>query len=404
MTIVGATAIIALIGFSYFSISGKSRLNVKDEQIIIGEVKKGPFQEFIPINGVVQPITTIYLDAIEGGRVEQKFVEDGAIVKTGQPLLKLANTDLELDLANRETAVYDLITNMQNTRNLSDQNSIRQLNQMADVDNAMAEAERKYKMNKTLYEQKVVSYQEFKAAENEYNYQTRRKKLTIETLKKDTIASNQQIVQMKQSLVRMQNALELMRQKAEDLTVKSPVDGQLTSLDVEIGQSKNKGERLGQVDVLSGFKVRADIDEHYISRVFTGLDGEFIFNNETYKLKVKKIYSQVSNGRFQVDMEFVGAVPKGVRRGQTLQIRLALGDETQALLLPKGGFYQQTGGNWIFKVSADGKTAYKVDIQLGRQNPDYYEVLGGLKPGDKVVTSSYDNYGDIQELNIGKGK
>lgn len=404
MTIVGATAIIALIGFSYFSISGKSRFNVKDEQIIIGEVKKGPFQEFIPINGVVQPITTIYLDAVEGGRVEQKFVEDGAIVKAGQPILRLANTDLELDLANRETAVYDLITNMQNTRNLSDQNSIRQLNQMADVDNAMAEAERKYKMNKTLYEQKVVSYQEFKAAENEYTYQLRRKKLTIETLKKDTVASNQQIVQMKQSLVRMKNALELMRQKAEDLTVKSPVDGQLTSLDVEIGQSKNKGERLGQVDVLSGFKVRADIDEHYISRVFTGLDGEFIFNNETYKLKVKKIYSQVSNGRFQVDMEFVGTVPKGIRRGQTLQIRLALGDETQALLLPKGGFYQQTGGNWIFKVSADGTTAYKVDIQLGRQNPDYYEVLGGLKPGDKVVTSSYDNYGDIQELNIGKGK
>ncbi|MCO4291842.1 HlyD family efflux transporter periplasmic adaptor subunit [Solitalea sp. MAHUQ-68] len=400
-TIVGAVAIIALIGFSYFSISGKTRLNVKDEQIIVGEVKKGPFQEFIPINGVVQPITTIYMDAVEGGRVEQKFVEDGAVVKAGQPILKLANTDLELDLANRETAVYDLITNMQNTRNLADQNSIRQLNQLADVDNALAEAERKYKMNKTLYDEKVVSFQEFKSVENEYNYQLRRKKLTLETLKKDTLANSQQFIQQKQSLMRMQNALMLMRKKAEDLTVKAPVDGQLTSLDAEIGQSKNKGERLGQIDVLSGFKVRADIDEHYISRVFTGLDGEFVFNNETYKLKVKKVYSQVSNGRFQVDMEFVGSVPKGVRRGQTLQIRLALGDETQALLLPKGGFYQQTGGNWIFKVSADGKTAYKVDIQLGRQNPDYYEVLGGLQPGDKVVTSSYENYGEIQELNIG---
>ncbi|POY38638.1 efflux transporter periplasmic adaptor subunit [Solitalea longa] len=400
-TIAGVAAITGLIGFSYFSISGKSRLNVKNEQIIIGEVKTGAFQEFIPINGVVQPVTTIYLDAVEGGRIEQKFVEDGAIVKAGQPILKLANTDLELDLVNRETAVYDLITNMQNTHNLADQNSIRQLNQMADVDNAFAEAERKYKMNKTLYDQKVVSYQEFKASENEYNYQVRRKKLTIETLKKDTVATNQQLVQMKQSLVRMQSALALMRQKAEDLTVKSPVDGQLTSLDAEIGQSKNKGERLGQIDVLSGFKVRADIDEHYISRVFTGLGGDFQIGNENYKLKVKKVYSQVSNGRFQVDMEFVGSVPKGIRRGQTLQIRLALGDETQALLLPKGGFYQQTGGNWVFKVSADGKTAYKVDVQLGRQNPDYYEVLGGLKTGDKVVTSSYENYGEIQELNIG---
>ena len=193
-----------------------------------------------------------------------------------------------------------------------------------------------------------------------------------------------------------------MRQKVGDLIVRAPIDGQLTSLDAEIGQSKNKGERLGQIDVLDGFKVRVDIDEHYISRIFIGLMGEFDFNNKTYKLIIKKVYTQVNNGRFQVDMQFVGDVPDGIRRGQTLQIRLALSDETQALLLPKGGFYQQTGGNWIFKVSADGNKAYKVDIQLGRQNPDYYEVLQGLKPGDKVVTSSYDNYGNMQELVLKK--
>jgi HlyD family secretion protein len=180
------------------------------------------------------------------------------------------------------------------------------------------------------------------------------------------------------------------------------VDGQLTSLDAEIGQSKNKGERLGQIDVLSGFKVRVDIDEHYISRIITGLLGGFTFANKDYKLIVKKVYTQVTNGRFQVDMEFDGEVPQGIRRGQTLQIRLAFSDEVQAVQVAKGGFYQQTGGNWIFKVADNGKTAYKVDIQLGRQNPDYYEVLEGLKPGDKVVTSSYENYGNMQELVLKK--
>ena len=176
----------------------------------------------------------------------------------------------------------------------------------------------------------------------------------------------------------------------------------MNSLDAEIGQSKLKGERLGQIDVLSGFKVRVDIDEHYISRIYTGLAGEFTFANKDYKLKIKKVYTQVTNGRFQVDMEFEGEVPQGIRRGQTLQIRLALSDETQALLLAKGGFYQQTGGNWVFKVNESGTVAYRVDVQLGRQNPDYYEVLQGLKPGDKVVTSSYENYGSMQELVLKK--
>jgi HlyD family secretion protein len=200
----------------------------------------------------------------------------------------------------------------------------------------------------------------------------------------------------------MQNALSLMRRKVGDLVVRAPVDGQLTSLDAEIGQSKNKGERLGQIDVLSGFKVRVDIDEHYISRIMIGQIGETSFAGKDYKLKIRKIYTQVTSGRFQVDMDFMTTPPESIRRGQTLQIRLALSDETQALLLPKGGFYQQTGGNWIFKVAENGNTAYRSDIQLGRQNPDYYEVLSGLQPGDKVVTSSYENYGTMQELVLKK--
>jgi HlyD family secretion protein len=402
LTIAGVTSIIALICASYYFTSGNSRLNVDTERITINEITKGSFQEFIPVNGIVLPITTIYLDAVEGGRVEQVFVEDGEVMKKDQPILKLANTDLELSLANQETAVFDVLTQMQNTRNNADQNTIRQLNQLAEVENALTEAERVYKLNKRLYDEKVIGGQEFRSSENNYNYQLRRKKLTVETLMKDSSSGKQQLGQMRESYSRMQNALTLMRRKVGDLIVRAPVDGQLTSLDAEVGQSKNKGERLGQIDVLSGFKVRADIDEHYISRIFTGLIGEFTLAGKTYKLSIRKVYTQVTNGRFQVDMEFVGGVPQGIRRGQTLQVRLALGDETQAILLAKGGFFQQTGGNWIFKLNDNGTIAYKTDIQLGRQNPDYYEVLDGLKPGDKVVTSSYENYGNMQELVLKK--
>ena len=402
LTIAGITGLVLLIGGSYYFTSGKSRLNVDTERITISEVKNGPFQEFIPVNGVVMPITTIYLDAMEGGRVDQKFVEDGTIMKKGQPIMKLANTDLELSLVNQETSVFNLLTQMQISRNAAQQNTISKLNQMADVDNAFKEAERLYLLNKHLYEQKAIGMQEFKQSQIAFDYQVKRKKLTQQILKQDSVSTKQELNQAKQSYDRTQNALAVMRQKVGDLIVRAPVDGQLTSLDAEIGQNKHQGERLGQIDVLSGFKVRVDVDEHYISRIFTGLTGDFDFSDKTYKLKIKKVFTQVTNGRFQVDMEFVGKVPEGIRRGQTLQIRLALGDETKALLLAKGGFYQQTGGNWIFKVSDDGKTAYKVDVQLGRQNPDYYEVLQGLKPGDKVVTSSYENYGNMQELVLGK--
>lgn len=402
LTIAGITGLVVLIGSSYYFTSGKSKLNVDTERITISEVKNGPFQEFIPVNGVVMPITTIYLDANEGGRVDQKFVEDGTIMKKGDPIMKLANTDLELSLVNQETSVFNLLTQMQISRNAAQQNTISKLNQMADVDNAFKEAERLYLLNKHLYEQKAIGLQEFKQSQIAYNYQVKREKLTQQILKQDSVSTKQELNQSKQSFDRTQNALAVMRQKVGDLIVRAPVDGQLTSMDAEVGQNKHQGERLGQIDVLSGFKVRVDVDEHYISRIFTGLTGDFDFSDKTYKLKIKKVFTQVTNGRFQVDMEFVGKVPEGIRRGQTLQIRLALGDETKALLLAKGGFYQQTGGNWIFKLSDDGKTAYKVDVQLGRQNPDYYEILQGLKPGDKVVTSSYENYGTMQELVLGK--
>ena len=403
LTIVGIVALAALIVSSYYFTSGGSKLNVETDRITVSEVKKGVFQETIPVNGVVLPETSIYLDAVEGGRVEEKYVDDGTIMKKGQPILRLSNTDLQLSLVNQETSVYNLLTQMQISRNAAQQNTVEKLNQMTDAESQLKEAERVYNLDKHLYEQKAIGSQEFKKAENDYNYYLQKKMLTEKILKQDSLSNEQQLNQAKQSYEGSQNALAVMREKVGDLIVRSPVDGQLTSLDAEIGQSKNKGDKLGQIDVLGGFKVRVDVDEHYLSRIYTGLKGHFDFAGKTYELEIKKVYSQIVSGRFQVDMSFTGKAPEGIRRGQTLQILLALSDERQSLLLAKGGFYQQTGGNWVFKVSKDGNTAYKVNIQLGNQNPDYYEVLSGLEPGDKVVTSSYENYDKMEELVL-KGK
>jgi HlyD family secretion protein len=398
ITAAGLLILITFIVFIVSSFGGASKLNVDAERIIVSSVKEGAFQENIPVNGTVLPISTIYLDALEGGRVEEIFVEDGVIMKQNEPILRLSNTDLELSLVNQETAVYNLLTQMQISRNAARQNTINKLYQKTDVENELIEADRKYELNKTLYNQKAIGRHEFQKAENNYNYQKQRMAIALQVLKEDSLSTTQEFEQSGSSYVRTQKALDLMRKKVGDLIVRAPVDGQLTSLDAQIGQSKNKGERLGQVDVLSGFKVRADIDEFYISRIFSGQTGSFTFNGNNYNVIIKKVFTQVTNGRFQVDMHFEAKIPEGIRRGQSLKIRLALSDEKSAVLIPKGSFFQKTAGNWIFKLSDDGKIAYRVDVQLGSQNTEYYEVIGGLKPGDKIITSSYENYGDKNEL------
>lgn len=399
-TIGGIVGIVGLIGASYYFTSGNSKLNVEADRISIVEVKEDTFQEFIPINGTVLPINSIYLDAAVGGRVEEKYVEDGAVLKKGDPIMRLSNTDQELSLVQQETQVLNLLTQAQIASTSAEQVSINNRNQMAEVEQAYREAERVYRLNKTLYAEKAIGSQEFEKSTNDYNYQKQRVTLTKQILRQDSISRGQKAHQDGQTFQRTQSALNLMRQKVGDLIVRSPVDGQLTSFDAEIGQNKNVGERLGQLDVLTGFKIRAEIDEHYINRIFSDQVGQFTISGKTYRLKIKKVYTQVTNGRFQVDMEFIDETPTGIRRGQTLQIRLALSEETKALLLAKGGFYQQTGGNWIFKLDKNGHTAYRVDIQLGRQNPEYYEILKGLQPGDKVIVSSYESYDKIQELSI----
>jgi HlyD family secretion protein len=398
LTIGGILALVLLIAGSIWFTSGKSTLAVDTDRLTISEVKKGIFQETIPVNGDVMPLNTYYLDATEAGVVQEKYVEDGTVMKKGQPILRLSNTNLELSLASQETNVYTMLSQIQLSRINSQQNTVSKLTQMADVESSFKEAERVYNLDKRLFDQKVIGSQEFQQAKNNYNYYLQKEQLAREILRQDTISTAQQAQQDKESYARAQSGLAIMRQKVGDLVLRSPIDGQLTSLDAEVGESKHEGDRLGQIDVLDGFKVRVDIDQHYISRIFLGLMGDFSFADTTYKLKITKVFTQVTNGRFQVDMQFVGAEPKGIRRGQTLQITLALSDAKTAVMIPKGGFYNQTGGNWIFKVSADGKTAYKTDISLGMQSTDYYEVLSGLNPGDKVVTSSYENYGNMQIL------
>lgn len=402
MTIAGVTAIVALVAGSIYFTSGKSKYNAPIDRITISEIKKGPFQEFIPVNGTVMPLTTIYLDAVQGGRVEERYVEDGAKLKKGDPILRLSNTDVELSLANSENTVYNVQTQMQISQNQADQNTVNRLQTMADAESLFKDAERVYNLDKKLYAQKAIGLQEYQQAENNYNYQLQKKRLATRILQQDTVLSREQSKQAKEQYAQMNKSLQLMKKEVADLTVRAPIDGQLTSLDAEIGQNKNRGDHLAQIDGFTGVKVRALVDDHYINRVSTGLTAYYPTDDKTYKLIVKKVFVQITNGQFPVDMQFVGEVPPGLRKGQTLQVRLAFSDEAPALLLPKGGFYQQTGGNWIFKVSDDGKTAYKVDIQLNRQNPDYYEVTRGLKPGDKVITSSYENYGDIQELVLTK--
>jgi HlyD family secretion protein len=403
MTIAGIVGIVALVVGSIYFTSGKSKYNAPLDRITVSEIKKGPFQEFIPVNGMVLPQITIYIDAVQGGTVQKKFVEDGAKLKAGDPILKLSNTDVELSLASAENNVYNVQTQMQISKNQADQNTVNRLQTMADAESTFKDAERVYNLDKKLFAQKAIGLQEYQAAENNYNYQLQKKKLATKILQQDSSLNKVQTEQAREQYKQMKNSLDLMRKELSDLTVVAPIDGQLTSLDAEVGQNKNKGEHLAQIDGFSGLKVRANVDEHYINRVIPGLTAYYPTDDKTYKLIVKKVFSSVgTGGTFIVDMLFTGEIPPGLRKGQTLQIRLAFSDETTALLLPKGGFFQQTGGNWIFKVSDDGKTAYKVDIQLNRANTDYYEVTRGLKPGDKVITSSYENYGDIQELVLTK--
>jgi HlyD family secretion protein len=376
----------------------KSTLNVKTERITISTVTRGPFQEFIPIMGNVLPINTFYLNAVEGGRVEEIYLEAGTFVKEGDGILRLANTNLLLDIMWREAELFQQSNNLRNTRLSMEQYRLRLNQDLAEINNLLRQQKRTYERYKELVKDNLISKHEYELAKDQYEYLIKRKELTIESQENDLEFRLSQIDALEASLKRMQDNLEIVKQKQENLTIRAPVSGHLTALNAEIGQSKSPGEPLGQIDVLEGFRVRAAIDEHYIARIETGRTGEFDFAGKSYGLVIKKIYPEVIDGRFEVDMEFVDGGPEEITRGQTLHIRLELGDISEAILLPRGGFYQTTGGNWAYVVDESENVATKRKIKLGRQNPQVFEVLEGLGPGDRVITSSYESFGNMDRL------
>jgi HlyD family secretion protein len=390
--------------FAVYALVGErgSRLNVDVNKITISEVTRGPFQEFIPVNGTVLPIQTFYLDAVEGGRVESRFVEAGAFVKKGDPILKLANTNLQLDVMYREALSYEQINNARNTRISIEQNTIRVRQELAEVELGLVGATRDFQRDSVLFARDLISSMEFKRSSDNYYYWLKRKGISNENSRQDSILRHNQIGQLDESVRRLDANIRMTRQNLENLTLRAPITGQLSSLNAEIGQSKAAGERLGQIDVLDSFKVRVPIDEFYISRINTGQTGDFDFAGGAHRLAIQKVYPEVRDGRFEVDMQFPEAAPQGIRRGQTLQIRLELGDLAEATLVPRGGFYQKTGGQWVYVVDKSGDFAEKRAIKLGRQNPQSFEVLEGLAPGEHVITSSYDTFGDIDKLILKK--
>ena len=375
-----------------------SKLNVEIDKITISTVREGDFQEFIPVTGTVLPQTSYYLDAISGGIVEQRYVEEGAMLKKGDKILKLSNPNLQLSALQNEAATYQQINEARNTRLQIEQNSIALQTQLVDANYSFINSKQIYDREQKMWEKKLVSQQEFEQIRDKYFHDKEQLKLSRQNFVQDSILKQSQITQIASAIDRLQKNLELIRENIDNLTVKAPLSGQLTALDAETGQSKSPGDQLGQIDALDGFKVRADIDEFYIARVVKGLQATVEIDGKDYKLVVIKVFPEVKDGKFQVDMNFQGTVPDGIRRGQTLQIRLQLSERTKALLLTRGGFYQKTGGQWVFVLNSSGTEAVKRSISLGRQNPDYFEVLSGLKPGDKVVTSSYDNFGDVDKL------
>jgi HlyD family secretion protein len=375
-----------------------SKLNVEKEKITISTVDRGPFQEFIPVTGAVMPIKTVYLDAIEGGKVDTVEKLAGSFVSQGDMILRLENTQLLIQISNQDAMVVEQHNLLTNTRFNLDQNRTRSRQLLIDREYETRRLKRIFERQKKLYEGNLISKEEFEQSKDDYDYELRLQQLNTEAFKRDSIFQEVQLNQAENSLNRLGNNLRIAQKRLDNLIISAPVTGQLTSLNAEIGESKAPGERLGQIDVLDGFKVRAAIDEHYIARIEVGQLGQFDFAGKTYTLVTKKVFPEVQNGRFEVDMEFEGEEPGDIRRGQTVRIRLELGDLTEAVMLARGGFYQKTGGNWVYVVEPAGDLATKRQIRLGRQNTQVFEVLEGLEPGERVVTSSYDNYGDIDKL------
>ncbi len=393
----GSALFVAFVVYIFVFGMSKSSLNVRAERLTVSEVVRGPFQEYIPVMGNVLPYYH-YLTADEGGTVEEIYLEAGSKLKKGDPIIRLGNTNLLINLMWREAEVFQQVNNLRSTRLEMERYRLQLSQQLALVDNNLQQQRRIYERYQELIKDDLISQHEFELAKDQYEYLVENKKLTIESQAKDLEFRQRQIEALESQVTRMESNMDIIRARLENLTIRAPVAGYLTSLDAEIGQTKQQGEEFGTIDTLEGYRIRAGIDEHYIARVEIGRKGEFEFSGKTYNLVVRKKYPEVRDGRFEVDMEFEEEEPSGITAGQTYHIRLELGDIAEAVLLARGGFSQTTGGNWAYVLNGSGDVALKRRIRLGRQNPEFFEVLEGLEPGEKVITSSYESFGNMERL------
>lgn len=378
---------------------GGRSLSVNAQRIFVSPVTVGTFEDFIPLRGRLVPRSTVYLDAIEGGRVEQVLVEDGALVKAGDPIALLSNTNLQLEVLGREAAVTEQLNNMRTIELQLEQNRLSHKRNLVEIDYQIIRLNRSIERQRDLAAKDLVSQSTVDELQDELTYYENRRDVTLESQATDARMQDQQLRQLREANDSLLASLAFARKNLEDLNVRAPVAGKLSGFNIEVGESIVRGGRLGQIDDPDGYKLNAQIDEFYLGRVDLQQVATAEHGNRSYDLQVAKIYPQVNNGQFDVDMVFDDE-PVGMRRGQTMQLKLTLGDNSDAVLIPNGAFYQETGGNWLFVVSADGTEAVKRTVRLGRRNTDFIEVLDGLEPGERVITSPYTSYVGMDRLTL----
>jgi len=395
----GAVLVIAFVWWLAGMLLGGRSLSVNSQRIIVSPVTVGTFEDFIPLRGRLVPRSTVYLDAIEGGRVERVLIEDGAIVSAGDPIAMLSNTTLQLEVLGREAAVTEQLNNMRTIELQLEQNRLSHKSNLVEIDYQIVRLERAITRQRELASRDLISQSTIDELDDELTYYGNRRDVTLESQATDTRMQAQQLQQLRDAGEQLQAGLSFARQNLDDLNVRAPVDGKLSGFNIEVGQSIARGGRLGQIDDPDGYKLNVSIDEYYLGRVDLQQVASAEIGSRDIDLQVSKIYPQVNNGQFEVDMVF-GDQPVGLRRGQTLQLKLTLGDNSDALLIPNGSFYQETGGNWIFVVAADGTEAVRRSVRLGRRNTEFIEVLDGLESGEQVVTSPYTSYVGMDRLTI----
>jgi HlyD family secretion protein len=394
----GIAVFVVFIGYQFIFADRRPKLKIEKEKITISDVKRGVFQEFIPQTGIIVPSRTIYLDAVEGGTIKRVVAESGAMLKKGDIILELSNLNREISVITQEATLGEAITRQRDTKLAITRNDLEQRQMLALIDNQLAIIEPQFRRQKQLFEKKLISKQEFEQTEANYKYNLERRKITYEVYKADSIDRIRQLQELKYRENKMSESLAGVGKILDNLIIRAPMDGQLSRPQLDPGQNVNIGQRLGQVDIVGSYKVRVPIDELYLPRITTGLHATTSFNNKDYELQIMYVYPGVTAGRFEVDMNFVGENPTGIRPGQSLRLRIELGQSSEELLLPVGGFYKDTGGNWVFVLEEGGNRAVRRDVKLGRKNTEHFEVLEGLEPGDKVITSSYENFGNSEVL------